>query len=305
MIRKFLLTSMLIGLLSGAFSGRAEAFLLIGPTASVNCTTAANTFLARNTGTPNATAIRTLVCALVGHGLITGDLTGTSNCGSKFDAIWILATDTDADATFNLCGTANRLTENGLGGALSFTANAGFTTTGGTGYLLSPILLTGLSKYSLTSAHFSAWSLTSVSPALAYIGSTADDAGGEDQAQLRIVPKYIDNNMYCSINSPNTSQVMSTIVPTSTDGLFMCSRNGTTLEEYYNNTMVGTGTFATTFVPSARLPAFLGIYSNGSVLDSFLGTVGFISLGSGLSSTDEGNLYTDVCAYLTTVHGSC
>jgi hypothetical protein len=269
------------------------------------CVTAANNYLSRNTGAPNATAITTLVCAMISDGLITGDLSGASGCGSKFDAIYILASDTEADARFNLCGTANPAVQHGYPATLSFTADQGFSTadTSGGSYLDVATALSSLTNYQLDSAHFSVWSLTNVAGIAGYMGSA--EQAGSGTAALRLLPRYTDNNTYCSVNDADVDQTTATTI-NSTAGFFVCNRlDHTTQEIYHNGTLAATASHAATGVPTLT-PDIMAVNAAGVHGVPLVNVIfAFATIGAGLSATDVANMQTDVCAYLTTVHGSC
>jgi len=96
--------------------------------------TAATNFLARTSGLSGTetTAYTTMICGLVTDGVITGNLSGATGCGSILDGLYIFATNTTTTANLNLCGTSFGLTSHGT---ITFNADTGYTGNGSTGYL--------------------------------------------------------------------------------------------------------------------------------------------------------------------------
>jgi hypothetical protein len=103
------------------------------PSGGGGCTAATN-FLARTSGLSGTetTAYTTMICGLVTDGIITGNLSGATGCGSKLDGLFIFATNTTTTANLNLCGTSFGLTQTGT---VTFTADHGYTGNGSTGFM--------------------------------------------------------------------------------------------------------------------------------------------------------------------------
>lgn len=109
-------------------------FLPVGiaaPQSSGGTCAQATTFLSRTSGLSGGaqTAYTTYICGLVTDGVITsgasmGPSGGTPYCGTKLDALWVMATSDSTTARLDICGhTAYTLAPNG---APNFTANQGY-----------------------------------------------------------------------------------------------------------------------------------------------------------------------------------
>lgn len=250
----------------------------------------ATTFLARTAGESSGTrtALTTLICGMVTSGLITGDLS-TTGCGALFDAVYIMAVDNATDAKLNLCGTNWSLTP---AGSPVFTADAGYAGVSGdpNSYMstgITPSTFTG--DYTLNSAHVSAWSLTDQED----VGLGIQAAVSDNNAD--IYPRYTDGSSYCDVNnSGNTQQIGAAVA--NTLGYYLCTRaNSTTLVLYKNGSTVISAASATNAEPATDLRV--------ARLSSRI--IAFASLGANETSTQDSSVYSAVCTYLTSVHGSC
>jgi hypothetical protein len=131
MKRFFIAAALLIGLCSpvkAQFSGQGiggGGFASPVPAAAA-CTpgAAATNFLARTSGlsATQTGAYCVMINGLVSDGMITGDLSGATGCGTVLAGLWVLAAKDKTTAYLNLCGTSFGLTETGT---ITCTADVG------------------------------------------------------------------------------------------------------------------------------------------------------------------------------------
>jgi hypothetical protein len=137
----------------------------------------ATAFLARTSGLDgtHTTAYTNLICGLVTDGLITGTMAGSGSgataCGSKFDAIYILATQDATTAKLNLCSTT--FSPATLTGSPTFTADRGYQSAAGTDRISTGFNASTASSPNFVqdSAHLSIWNNTNTSQTQPCIGS--------------------------------------------------------------------------------------------------------------------------------------
>jgi hypothetical protein len=154
----------IVGISTSSFAQLNGGLMFPGPgtpatSGGAGCTAATN-FLARTSGLSGTetTAYTTMICGLVTDGVITGNLSGATGCGSVLDGLYIFATNTTTTANLNLCGTSYGLTQHG---SVTFNADTGYTGDGTTGYFdtgFNPSTAGG--NFSLNSASIGSYILT-------------------------------------------------------------------------------------------------------------------------------------------------
>jgi hypothetical protein len=283
--------------------GQAGLPLLgVGGRAASGCSQA-TTFLGRLT-TSNGTAYTNTICALVSGGYITGTLSGAAACGSLFDVIYFLNSDTSANSLLNICGTSYGGTAHG---SPAFTAGSGFlgvdssaTVYIDTGY--APATAGG--NMALSSAHVSAWSFTN---------ATSGAGGGEitglndtTNGIIGIFPRYNDGNYYGRMNASQASQPAA-IANANSSGWYVEDRPNSTTENQYRNG----SSFATpsSNVASAMSGENIYILAGNSLAGATFGggyQIGLFTSGASLSSGQVTGIYNIFCNYwMMSVRGSC
>ncbi len=261
-----------------------------GAPVTAGCSQSA-TFLARTSGldATHVAAYQAMICGMVTDGVW---------CGSKVDALWILATQDSTTAKLNLCSTSFTLTANG---APNFTADAGYLgiDSSTTVYLdtgLNPATAGG--NFVLNSAHLAVWSLTNEQSSAG--GSTA--IGSYDGSnRLQITPWYSDGNSYLRVNSTG-----STIISVgNSSGYWVENRSGSGAVQFYRNgSSIGTDTTASSAIPSFNV-FVLALNNSGSAANGLHLRIAAGHLGASLTSGNVTALNSRICTFLTTVHGSC
>lgn len=194
-------------------------------------------------------------------------------------------------------------------GSPAFSANNGFTGVAASSSVFidtnfNPAFPVGCSTvYAQNSAHISAWSFTSPEISASGSGGMVIGAVSGGSNNTRILPNY--NNSGNSQSDVNSATQWGGAAVSTSIGLFLGNRSGiSALQHYQNNTSLGSSSEASTGLLSTNMYV-LAVESAGS---GFFGggfQIGSASAGSSLNSTDEGNFYAALCAYHTTVHGSC
>jgi hypothetical protein len=237
-------------------------------------------FLARTTGldATHTNAYTGLINALVADGL-----------WSKFDALYVFATQDSATALLNLISSSFAATT--LSGTLTFTADRGFTKGAGNGILTTNFNPTTAPspKFVLNSAHCSAWSVTDPgTSAIAIFGSIGAN-------ETDIYPRYTDNNAYFRCNSTNIAGV----AVADPIGHYIANRSSSSaVQGYKNGSSVLSNTSATSGGPTNNPFTFGAATSSGALSPH---QIAACSVGSSLSSTDATNFYNRLRTYMTAV----
>jgi hypothetical protein len=251
----------------------------------------ATAFLARTSGLDgtHTTAYTNLICGLVTDGLITGTTAGSGSgataCGSKFDAIYILATQDATTAALNLCSTT--FSPLSLTGTPTFTTDRGYQATVGTQRLSTGFNASTASSpnYVQNSAHLSLWNNTNASQGQPCIGTAATTL---------IYPKFTDNNFYGRINESSGAGAVAMTNPT---GHLFANRSASNAEQsYQNGASLGSGTQASAAVTNADM-TILGNSSGGCT--SF--QIAAATIGASFSSGEVSSFYTRLRTYMTAV----
>lgn len=233
-------------------------------------------FLARTTGldATHINAYRSLINGLVDDGI-----------WSKFDALWIFATQDETTALLNLCSSSYPMAK-----TLSptFTQDQGYSGNA-TNYLSEGTNLSALTQFQQNSAHIMVWDLTS--------GGTLERAIGnaDGTSWTHIHPRYSDTKAYFRINSATGATGCNATVA-STKGCSIANRSSATaVQGYKNGSSVASNSSDSSVAPSATL---LYVPESGVAETDLIAAA---SIGSSLSSGDVTKLYNRVYTHLQAV----
>jgi Bacterial Ig-like domain len=267
----------------------------IADTTTWNFTTGAgasaeyDAFIARTSGldATHLAAYQGLIDGLVADGV-----------WSKFDVLYVFATQDSTTALLNLISSSFNATANG---APTFTTDRGYT---GVDSSSTVFLDTGFNpvtasspKFTQNNGHVSTWNNTNV---------LAGSAGGRTvglgdvglTTRTLINPRYSDNNAYFRLNS---STATAGVANTDSRGHYVATRDSSTTLKGYISKVDQSAPSDTSAAP------FNGTFH---VLGSRLGTAGSFgagiqvasaSIGSHLSATDVTNFHDRLRTYLTAV----
>lgn len=244
----------------------------------------ATTFLARTSGLngTETAAYTAMICGMVADGV-----------WSKLDALYIFATNTTTTANLNLINTSYTLSQVGSGGALTFTADQGYTGVFGSA-LDTGLVLTSATKYTLNSGGFGGYILNN---------RTAGDPailGGVSNIQVTYLrTNSASNNSEFDVNS----STFSTVSATTAQGSWFNNRSAASgagaLTLYRNGISVSATTTATVSVPAVE-PVYINALNNsGTVNSSGTDQISAFWIGGGFTGTDVANFSSRVNAYMT------
>jgi len=233
------------------------------------------------TGTTNQSAINKLVVDIKNFGIWT-----------KMKAIYPFIGGTAALHKWNLknpldTNAAFRLTFNG-----GWTHSATGATPNGTNAFADTFLIPNTAYTVATNAHFSFYSRTNINQNAIEIG-TFDNT---QAFQISLFNGSFSNNTRSVIN--NAINLGS--VDTNSLGFYVANRNGTTVKNFKNSSIIATGT--NTVIAKTTTKIWIGAqnFNNGLNLPSSK-QCAFASIGDGLTDTEAANFYTAVQAYQTTL----
>ena len=266
----------------------------VGPvTASGTACAQATTFLARATGeTTNAANLTTLICGLVSDGVITGNLS-TTGCGTgSFDALYIEAQQTQADAELNLCGTNFTQT---LTGAPTFTALTGFgpfNAGGAAGRFISTNFNSQTAtspNFTQNSANFGFWAVSTTVEVISEMGTSTTAAGGS-----QIFDDFTGGDFFTRVNNSTNSATS----PTATKGLFVAERTNSTTIIPYQDGVAQTTQSNTSTTPDSD-PFLIGAVVTTTVGSAQ--TIAEAHVGGALGATLNLALFNRLRTYMTAV----
>lgn len=302
---KRLILACLLALLGAAASAQSIPFPGPGmPAASGGgrtCVddTASTNFLARTSGldNPHKDAYCNFIKGMETDGLITGNLTGASACGPTastgiFDAIYLIGTNSAANAALNICGTAYSLVAHGTP---PFTVDRGYTGTGGTSPYLDtqfdPTAVSG-QNWSQNSASFWGWTLTNFSPGTDYLSMGANGSGS---LTTRLYPHFTDNSLYAAANQSGFQAYAVT------GHFYGISRSSASATAMYVDTATTAGSTASV-APVGPTLVLLADSNTGT--KPFAGVMSFGAIGAQLTTPQEANFYARVHTFMQTVDGA-
>jgi hypothetical protein len=267
-----LLTCLIVSLWFAYVPAHANMMMTgVGGPPLVPCTpsTQASTFLARTSGL-NATetnAYCNLINGLVADGIWT-----------SFDAIYVLATNTTTTAALNLVSTSFSLL---TVGSPTFTADRGYTGAASAALNTQFDTTVGGRNYTQNSASLWAWTLTNFSSGGDY-GSMLGNTSGS--FNIRLYPHYSNNEYFWAVNDALVNG------STNVGHFYGTTRSNSTQATEYVDTTANLVTAAST-APAGTISL---LADNNSGLNPFGGIQSFAAIGSGLNSTQQGQLYARV-----------
>jgi hypothetical protein len=202
----------------------------------------------------------------------------TDGIWTKCDRIWLFAAQNTNSA---YCDLKVPTTPAFAIGSPSFTADRGFTLST-SGYVRLPYnIVTDASTFTQDAAHFSIWNLTS--------GASANPVfnGVSAAGALHIYPEYSGSDCYCRVNEAASGA----FTISGATGFILGNRsNASTVQAYKNGTALGGS--PQSVASAARVSEQLNIYNR---------QIAAFSIGGSLTSTEQGNFYTRLRTYMTSV----
>lgn len=261
----------------GGFPGPGTVHSVGGVTCS---SSEGNAFLARLTGSPDNTH-KTRYCTLI-DGLVTDAVF------AKLDVLYIFATDTAANALLNLKSSSFNGT---VVGALTFTADTGYTGTGATNYIntgFNPTAAAG--NYARDSGSIGIYVLNNRTTDQGYVNAgTATGAGFSF-----IAPKNATAVTKYAINTAAPKS----IAATTAQGQWITSRTGaTTTALQRNGAAFDTDTSASVVMDNSNIYIFA--YNTGVPAAFSLDQQSAVLIGGGLTGTEMTNLAGRINTYMT------
>ena len=244
----------------------------------------ATAYLARTVGGNeggNAVNITALICGLVTDGIIDGTMAGTTTCGSRLDALYILAQQNLTDAVLNLCGTSYSITISGTAPFTSYKGLGPFDNTTVVSTNFNPTTAPS-PKFTQNSASFGVWAYALVLEAAVQIGNKGSSLLFDD---------YPGNAFFAWVNNSSSGSV-----PTLGAGLFVGDRkDGSTVDPYWNGADQGVQTGVAGAVDNASF--FLGFVAAAPTTQ----ILSEAHIGGSLGATLELALYNRLRTYMTAV----
>lgn len=248
----------------------------------------ASSFLARTSGLTSVytAAYTNLICGLVTDSLYT-----------KFDVLYVFATQNTTTANLNLVSTSFNATVNG---SPTFVAGSGYTGTSGSSTIY---INTGFNpttapspKHTQNSAHLSLWNLLNAGTANPPIGSITPTIN--DYA----MPWYNGNGTsYARITGLTAGGAAGAGHVGGPLGHFFGNRTGSLVTQgYTNGSNVSQNNADTSQVPPNLNLYVLGTNNNGTPLGNE-NQLSEASIGSGFNSTEVTNFYNRLRTYMTAV----
>ena len=212
-------------------------------------------------GTTRKNAINTCIASLKSAGV-----------WSKLDALWVFAAHDSQASLLNWVSTSHAM---GLDGSPTFTADAGYSCTGGGNFLRTTSNVDTFTLFAQNSAHLSMWVTNNVVGACAIRYDTV--------AGSNIYPRYHGNAAYLRVNdSPETSSIAAS---TDSSGFWLGNRSSSTAREAYKNgSSIGTYGSVSSVAPPAERMLITG--ESSTAID-----VACASVGSSLTSGEVTSFY--------------
>jgi hypothetical protein len=252
-------------------------------------------FVNRTSGmnTAHQNAFDTLICNLV-----------TDGVWAQLDALYVFATNTQANALLSLVSSTYNATTNG---SPQFNADAGFTGVDSstsvdvdTGFNPNTATVGGCSGvpcFVLNSGHISAWSNTNTTSGVS--GGVMMGAGSTGTA-AHFFPKYSGGSGSFELNDLTA---ISVAVANST-GHFVNNRTGASaVQAYRNASSIVTGTTASVSLPAATVAVLADHSAVTGIQFGAANQVMAASIGGGLASGDVTHLCHELNTYLNTIAG--
>lgn len=219
------------------------------------------------------TIVDALIVGLKADGLFT-----------KLDRLWLYAAENQPSALTDLIATSLSTAIN----SPTFTTDSGYVSSGNTQVIdtgFNPATAGG--QYTLNSAMVTVWANTNAGGS-AFIGSF----DGADFIEI-----FDDGSEWFSVVNTNNIDVTGS---NRLAGLIQASRTGAgAITLYRNGASIGTGTLASTAIPSLVLYT-LGRNSSGSISNATANGA-MAAIGGGFSGADATNFYNRIRTYMTAV----
>ena len=276
-MRRLALTLFL--LLAGLLPASAQMMLLgVGtpPSAGGGCSQA-TAFLARVT-TTNTTAYTTMICGMV-----------TDGTWAKFDALYIFATDSAANALTNLISSSYPLT---AVSSPTFTAASGYVSNGTSSYITSTLNYSTATNYTQNAGALLAWAT----------GGATNDNGCVVGVVGGAFSDYLQPFNFGSVaaGSVNGATAASKTVANAT-GLVSISRTSSANVDVYKN---GSTLGSTASASATRNNNTMTILACAAASSFYAENVGMAGVAGSLSSTDQSNIYSRIHTFLHTINAS-
>jgi hypothetical protein len=243
--------------------------------------TQATTFLARTSGLSGteSAAYTNLICTMVSDGSF-----------ALLDGLYIFATNSTTTANLNLISTSYALTTNG---AVSFSADQGYTGDGSTGYLATGFTpSTAGGQFVQNSANLGIYILTSRTTSQGYV----DIGAGGGSVYSLIQPLFNGGGGQAWLVN---SLSLNTYVPTNVQGSWLASRTSSALTTYYGNGVSVGSNASDAAAGNANQQIIILALEDGGFVDSFsTDQLSAAWYGAGLSSTQEATVQTDINNYM-------
>lgn len=219
---------------------------------------------------------------------------------SKFDLLYIFATQDSTTAKLNLISTSFGITENG---SPNFSADNGYI---GVDASTTVYLDTGFNSstaggvFTQNSAHASIWSLTNVAGGASGGCVLGIEGVGAVSKSTRIFPKYADGNFYGDITDSSIGTM--TVANSDARGHYQVNRSGATATQAYRNaSSIATSTSTSDTRPNVN---FFILTNNVDGVGPGFGAAyrtAMCSVGSSMNSTEQTNFYNRLRTYMTAV----
>lgn len=266
------------------------------PSSHLPSCTASTNFLARTSLTgSDVVNYQDLICGLVNDGVITGNLSGATGCGTYFDLLYIFATADSTTALLNLCGTSYSGT---AVASPTFTAYSGYNSTDSastcpyinTNYTAS----TNGVAMTLNAGHSSLWNFTNTTPTNGFSDMGAFANGN---TLIETSPAASDGTA-----AFRTNDIAGTVAISTKIGHFISNRTDSTHSQAYLNGSL----FHTINATSVALPnigiSILGRDDAGTTEVCTGHQLGMASVGNDLVTPGlAGAFYSRLRTYMTAV----
>jgi hypothetical protein len=245
----------------------------------------ATTFLARTSGLSGTetTAYTNMICGMVTDGTWT-----------KFDLLYIFATNTGTTALLNLVSTSFTATNTG---ALTFTADQGFTGAGASGITTNWTPSTQAANFTLNGGGFGVYVRTSRTTGNNNVAGGTRNIAGTNFTYLK--PRNSANAIEFGI----TDGSFSTISNTNAQGSWFINRTSSSnIDTYHNAGSTPFGSVTANVVGTlSDNAAYIFAYDDGSYAGPSTDQQAAFWVGGGFSATDVSNIQSRVNAFMTAV----
>jgi hypothetical protein len=239
-----------------------------------------------------------MICGLVTDGIITGNLSGATGCGSVLDGLYIFATNTTTTANLNLCGTSYGLTQHG---SVTFNADHGYTGNGSTGFFDTGFNLVTVGGHQ-NSVSMGAYVLTNRT------SSNTGVALGVDDGTIYCIIEPLNGGVYTWDTNGGS---FPSFTNTSARGAWISTRTTASAHATYQNgsaTAVQSSSTGTATPPNFNM--FISALNNSGTAAQFSADqTAAAFLGGGLTGTQaaaiNNRINTYMCSFSQNVYTPC